>query len=53
MIVQRSGRNKYSNISTETGKTILRKGNTIGSLTGIMYFSFRQYKFVPRTDADL
>jgi hypothetical protein len=52
VIVQRSGKNKYSNISTETGKTILRKGNTIGSLTGIMYFSFRQYKFVPRTDAD-
>jgi hypothetical protein len=27
-------------------------GNTISSLTGIVYYSFNQYKFVPRTDAD-
>ena len=38
-----AGGNKYSNISTETGKTILRKGNTIRfQLTVIMYFSSRQ-----------
>jgi hypothetical protein len=52
VVVQRSGKYKYSNISTEVGKTILRPGNKIGSLTGIVYYSFNQYKFVPRTDAD-
>jgi hypothetical protein len=53
-IVQRSGRNKYSNVPADTssGKTILREGDTIASLTGIVYYSFNQYKFVPRTDAD-
>ncbi len=54
VVVQRSGKNKYSNVPADTssGKTILRVGDKIGSLTGIVYYSFQQYKFVPRTDAD-
>jgi hypothetical protein len=54
VVVQRSGRNKYSNVSGDTalGKTVFQVGNKIGSLTGIVYYSFNQYKFVPRTDAD-
>jgi hypothetical protein len=52
VVVQRSGKYKYSNISTEAGKTILHPGNKIGALIGIVYYSFNQYKFVPRTDAD-
>jgi hypothetical protein len=54
VVVQRSGRYSYSNVPADTtlGKTILRIGNKIASLTGIVYYSFNQYKFVPRTDAD-
>lgn len=54
VVVQRSGRYSYSNVpaDTLTGKIILREGYTIASLTGIVYYSFNQYKFVPRTDAD-
>jgi hypothetical protein len=54
VVVQRSGMYSYSNVpaDTITGKKILEVGNTIGSLKGIVYYSFNQYKFVPRTDAD-
>ncbi len=54
VIVQQGGRNKYSNRPQDTtfGKVLLHKGDTINSLTGIVYYSFNQYKFVPRTDAD-
>ena len=54
VVVQRSGRNKYSNVAGDTalGKTVFMVGNKIASLTGIVYYSFNQYKFVPRTDAD-
>jgi hypothetical protein len=54
VVVQRSGKYSYSNVPTDTalGKTILTVGNKISSLTGIVYYSFNQYKFVPRTDAD-
>jgi hypothetical protein len=54
VVVQRSGRYSYSNVPADTtiGKTILRVGNRITSLTGVVYYSFNQYKFVPRTDAD-
>jgi len=53
-LVQRSGKYSYSNVPADTssGMIILRVGNTISSLTGIVYYSFSQYKFVPRTDAD-
>ena len=54
VVVQHSGENRYSNVPADTllGKTILRVGNKIGALTGIVYYSFNQYKFVPRTDSD-
>jgi hypothetical protein len=54
VVVQWSGKYKYSNRAADStlGKTILKVGTKIGSLTGIVYYSFNQYKFVPRTDAD-
>lgn len=54
VIVRRDGTHHFSNIpaDTGTGKTILRLGDRISSLTGIMYYSFNRYKMVPRTDAD-
>jgi hypothetical protein len=53
-VVQRSGMYTYSNLPTDTvtGKTILHVGDRIGALKGIVYYSFNQYKFVPRTNAD-
>ncbi len=55
MIVRRDGLTSYSNLEADTasGKTILRVGNSVSSFTGIIYYSFNQYKVVPRTDADL
>jgi hypothetical protein len=54
VIVRHDGRNTYSNIPNDTlfGYTILRQGNTIGSLTGIIYYNNNRYKIVPRTNAD-
>ncbi|MBI5476139.1 MAG: T9SS type A sorting domain-containing protein [Ignavibacteriales bacterium] len=54
LLVQQSRKNKYSNIPGDTisGKTILKLGDHISSLTGVIYFSFNRYKFVPRNDAD-
>ncbi len=54
VVVQQGGRNMYSNVPLDStaGKTILHVGNKIGTLTGIVYYSFNQYKFVPRTNAD-
>ncbi|MGA9118815.1 MAG: T9SS type A sorting domain-containing protein [Bacteroidota bacterium] len=54
VIVRRDGKNKYSNQAVDAafGKTILRVGDRISSLTGIIHYSFNQYKVVPRTDAD-
>jgi hypothetical protein len=54
LIVQQSGKNKYSNIPGDTiqGKTLLKLGDHISSLTGIIYYSFNRYKFVPRNNAD-
>jgi hypothetical protein len=54
VVVQRSGRNSYSNIAADSanGKTILKLGTRMSSITGFVYYSFNQYKFVPRTDAD-
>jgi len=52
VVVQQGGRNDFSNMRTDTGKTILKLGDKISSLTGIVYYSFNQYKFVPRTNAD-
>ncbi len=54
VLVQHGGKNKYSNVASDTllGKTIIHQGDTIATLTGVVYFSFNRYKFVPRTDAD-
>jgi hypothetical protein len=54
VVVRRDGKNRYSNqaVDAEFGKTILHLGDRISSLTGIVHYSFNQYKFVPRTDAD-
>jgi hypothetical protein len=53
-LIQQSGKYKYSNRALDSiaGKTIFKVGTRIGSLTGIVYYSFNQYKIVPRTDAD-
>lgn len=54
LLVQQSGKYSYSNVTADTTlhKTLLLEGQKISSLTGIMYYSFNYYKFVPRTDAD-
>jgi hypothetical protein len=54
LLVQQSRKNNYSNIPGDTiqGKTLLKLGDHISSLTGIIYYSFNRYKFVPRNDAD-
>jgi hypothetical protein len=54
VIVRRDGMNRYSNMAQDaaSGKTILKWGDRISSLTGIIYFSNNAYKIVPRTDAD-
>jgi hypothetical protein len=50
------GPNKYHNnwtASLPAHKTIgVKAGNKFDSLTGILFFSFANYKLVPRTDAD-
>jgi hypothetical protein len=54
VVVQRSGEYTYSNVPADSalGKIILPVGAKIGTLKGIVYYSFNQYKFVPRTNAD-
>ncbi len=54
VIVRQDGRNDYANNVADAtiGKTILHLGDQISSLTGIIHFSFRRYKIVPRTNAD-
>jgi hypothetical protein len=54
VITRRDGRNTYSNVPADTisGKTILKLNDRISSITGVIYYSFNQYKFVPRTNAD-
>ncbi len=48
------GKNSYSPVAGDTlyGKTILNVGDHFSYVQGIIYFSFNQYKFVPRTDSD-
>jgi hypothetical protein len=48
------GRNSYSVLQGDTlyGKTILKLGARFSYIRGILYFSFNQYKLVPRTDSD-
>ena len=48
------GKNKYSNTPGDTvyGKTILKPGDRFTYVQGIIYFSFNQYKLVPRGNSD-
>lgn len=39
--------------STASGKTALARGTTIKNIMGIMYFSFGNYKLIPRTNNDV
>jgi hypothetical protein len=44
--------NVYTTDSTDTGLIYLKPGTTIGSLQGIMYFSFNNWKLEPRDEDD-
>jgi hypothetical protein len=54
--VQRDGKNSYTNIAADTAThptwKVLKVGDKISTLTGIIHFSANRYKIVPRTDAD-
>ena len=54
--VHRDGRNSYTNIAADTAThptwKVLKVGDKISTLTGIIHFSVNRYKLVPRTDAD-
>jgi len=54
VLVRRDGRHTYSNVPADTtvGMTILRAGNKIASLTGVIFYNNNRYKFVPRSNAD-
>ncbi len=54
VIVRRDGTHRYSNIPGDSlfGKTILRVGQRISFLQGVIYYSFNRYKIVPRKDSD-
>jgi predicted extracellular nuclease len=54
ILVTRDGRNTYSNVPTDTGAgvVILRVGDKIKSLTGIIHYFNNRYKVVPRSNAD-
>jgi hypothetical protein len=54
IIVRRDGTHTYTNVPADTlfGRTLLRVGDQISHVTGIIYFSFNRYKVVPRTNAD-
>jgi len=54
--VHRDGRNSYTNIAADTATHptwhVLKVGDKISTLTGIIHYSVNRYKLVPRTDAD-
>jgi hypothetical protein len=54
VIVRRDGTHNYSNIAADSafGKTILKVGDRISSLTGVIYYSFNRYKITPRRNSD-
>ncbi|HTP79612.1 MAG TPA: T9SS type A sorting domain-containing protein [Bacteroidota bacterium] len=55
-IVTRSadGKSRYSNVKSDTlfGRTIFSVGDSISFIQGLVYFSFNQYKLVPRGSSD-
>ena len=54
VLVRRDGTHSFTNVPADTafGKTLLREGDKIAFLTGVMYYSFNSYKLTPRTNAD-
>ena len=54
ILVRRDGTHMYSNVAADSafGFTILRVGNRISSLKGVMYYSFNRYKICPRRASD-
>jgi hypothetical protein len=48
------GKHNYSNIAGDLtqGKTILKVGDQLDFLQGIVWYSFNKYKIVPRIDSD-
>lgn len=54
ILVRRDGRHNYSNVPADTviGRTIIKLGDRISFLRGVMYFSFNRYKITPRANAD-
>ena len=54
ILVRRDGRNTYSNVigDTASGDIILKTGNPIAKLIGIIYYNNNNYMVVPRTNAD-
>jgi hypothetical protein len=56
MLVRRDGTHSYTNVPGEDslyGKTVLKVGDQLSSLTGVLYYSFNRWKIVPRTNADI
>jgi hypothetical protein len=54
VLARSDGNSKYSNVPGDSslGKTIIRAGNKLSFVQGIVYFSFNRYKFIPRRNAD-
>jgi predicted extracellular nuclease len=54
VIVRRDGTNTYTNVPADTafGKKLLRAGDNISFVAGVMHYSFNRYKLTPRTNAD-
>ncbi len=54
MLARFDGKSNYSNVPLDTvvGKTIIKAGDKFDYLDGIIYFSFRRYKFIPRGNSD-
>ena len=54
VLVRRDGRNFYSNVPTDTsfGDKILKTGDKITKLVGVIYYNNNNYMVVPRTNAD-
>jgi hypothetical protein len=46
------GFHSYHNLSDPTRPNYIRTGNTFEELSGVMYYSFGNYKLVPRNDND-
>ncbi|HTR80277.1 MAG TPA: T9SS type A sorting domain-containing protein [Bacteroidota bacterium] len=54
ILVRSDGRNTYTNDTSKasSGYTVLKTGNKIGKLIGIIYYENNNYKVEPRTNSD-